>query len=271
MTQEEEYKPLRLSVSKTKTFLDCRRKFEFSYIQKLPKKDWEHHTFGKFCHKVLEDFHQYYIEGSQDPYNISMNKAFKTAWAEFREQMTPEMKKDCYNIINGYLKLVSDEKRDGVAANVLACEKKFELPIKRSDGNVLVLNGMIDRIQLDSDGIIHVADYKSTKNKKYLKNDWFQLLTYAYVLISEDPSIKKVRGSYVLLRHNFEYITAEFEVPEIMTVAEKYLNYANEIDMETEYPANPTGLCNYCDFQNMCPPGLSKSFDYQKKYGEVSW
>ena len=265
---EEEVKSLRLSVSKTKTFLDCRKKFDFSYIQKLPKKEWEHHTFGKFCHKVLEDFHLFYINGSKDPYNISMNKAFKNALLEYKAQMTPEMKKECFALISKYLKLISEQK---VSDNVLACEKTFELPIQMKNGGTLVLNGMIDRIQLDADNVIHVADYKTTKNKKYLKNDYFQLLTYAYVLISEDPSIKKVRGSYVLLRHDFEYITAEFEVPEIMKIKDKYLEYADQILSEKEYTPNPTPLCNYCDFQNLCPEGKEKSFDNKKIYGEVKW
>jgi RecB family exonuclease len=270
MNDEEEVKPLRLSVSKTKCFAQCRKQFEFSYIKKLPKKDHDYHVFGKFCHKVLEDFHLFYINGSQDPYNISMNKAFKTALEEYKDQMTKDMKKDCFTIINNYLKLVSDEKRDDVSANVLACEKTFELPIERDDGKIVVLNGMIDRIQLDKDNIIHVADYKTTKNKKYLKDDFFQLLTYAYVLVSEDPSITTVRGSYVLLRHNFEYITKDFHIDEILKVKNKYLEYANDIMEEKEYPATPQILCRWCDFIDICPEG-KKMQEPSKIFGEVGW
>ena len=47
---------LNLSVSKLKTFEDCKTKFKFSYIDKLPKKEWEFHSFGKFLHAVLEYF-----------------------------------------------------------------------------------------------------------------------------------------------------------------------------------------------------------------------
>ena len=69
---------LRLSVSKTKTFLDCKAKYKFCYIEKLPRKDWDFHTFGKFCHKVLEDFHNAYVKNnSTEPFNIEMGKAFK--------------------------------------------------------------------------------------------------------------------------------------------------------------------------------------------------
>ena len=252
---------LRLSVSKTKTFLQCKKQYEFNYIHKLPKKDWDHHIFGKFCHKVLEEFHTQYIKGCLLPYNMVMTDSFKVAWAEYKDKMTPEMKKECWGIIDKYLRHISKEK----ALNVMAVEKRFELPIEN-----IVLNGAIDRIQLDDDGVVHVADYKTVKNKKYLKDDFFQLLTYAYVIINEDPSIKKVRASYILLRHDFEFITTEFTKKDILKVKDKYIEYAKQIVNEKEFKPNPTALCNFCDFQEHCPEGKSKAFN-QNIYGEVAW
>lgn len=259
-------KDLRLSVSKTKTFLDCRKKFKFSYIEKLPKKEWEYHVFGKFAHKVLEDFHQIYLNGCDDPYGTTMTKCFKAAREEYKSSMTPEMTKECFNLINQYLKIITDDKKNGLTANVIAVEKNFELKV----GDHLTLNGMIDRIQMDPDGVIHVADYKTSKSKKYLANDFFQLLTYAYIIISENPDIDRVRASYIMLRHDFEYITKEFTVPEIMAIEEKYLKYAESINTEEEYAAHPTALCSYCDFLDICPEGKSKSFG-KAVYGEVAW
>lgn len=257
---------LRLSVSKTKTFLQCKKQFEFNYILKMPKKDRDYHIFGKFCHRVLEWFHQQYVDGCLLPYNVTMGDAFKVAWAEFKEKMTPEMKKECWDILNRYLANITKEKRDGLPFNVIAVEKRFDF--KLADN--LVLNGAIDRIQLDADDVIHVADYKSTKNKKYLKNDFFQLLTYAYVIVSEDPSIKKVRASYILLRHDFEYVTKEFTKKEILEVKNQYQEYAKQILEEKEFAPTTSALCNYCDFLQLCPAGKSKAYD-QQVYGEVNW
>ena len=257
---------LRLSVSKTKTFLQCKKQFEFNYILKMPKKDRDYHIFGKFCHRVLEWFHQQYVEGCLLPYNVVMTDAFKVAWGEYKEKMTPEMKKECWDIINGYLRLITQEKKDGKSLNVIAVEKRFDFQIADN----LVLNGAIDRIQMDDDNVIHVADYKSTKHKKYLKNDFFQLLTYAYVIVSEDPSVKKVRASYILLRHDFEYVTKEFTKKEILEVKNQYQEYAKQILEEKEFAPTTSALCNYCDFLQLCPAGKSKAFD-QQVYGEVNW
>jgi RecB family exonuclease len=264
MSKKEE---LKLSVSKTKTFIDCKAKFNYSYNLKLPKKEWDFHILGKFCHKVLEDFHITYINGSDAPYNVTMSEAFKNAVAEYKNSMTPEMKKECWGLIDQYLRIVSNDKKNNLSANVLACEKNFQLLI---DGNIL-LNGMIDRIQLDSDNVIHVADYKTTKNKKYLKEDWFQLLTYAYYVITvERPDIDVVRGSYILLRHDFEYITKEFTRDEILSVADKYIEYAKQIRSEKIFEPNPTFLCNYCDFLEHCQEGKQK-VSPQNVFGEVKW
>jgi RecB family exonuclease len=257
---------LRLSVSKTKTYIDCKKKFEFVYVQKLARKDWDFHIFGKFCHRVLEWFHLQYLEGCLLPYNVTMTDAFKVAWAEFGDKMTPDMKKECWVLVDQYLRLITKDKKDGLPANVIAVEKRFDFDI----GNNVILNGAIDRIQLDADNVIHVCDYKTVKNKKYLKNDFFQLLTYAYVIMSEDPTITKVRASYILLRHDFEYITTEFSVPEILAIKDQYLAYAAQIRSEKDFTPNPTALCNYCDHLQLCPEGKTKSFN-QQIYGAVAW
>jgi len=260
MSDNEEI--LKLSVSKTKTFIDCKKKFKFAYIDKLPRKTWEHHTFGTFCHKALEDFHIEYIDGVTDPYNEVMSRAFKNAWREYGKDMTKQMKKDCWKIIDQYLRILSKEK----FPNVIACEQKFGLNIEDN----IFLNGMIDRVQIDDDGIIHVCDYKTTKNKKYIKDDFFQLLTYAYVMLNEDPDLKKVRASYILLRHNFEYIVGEFTLDDILKVKDQYIEYAKQIRAETEFAPNPTFLCRYCDHLDRCQEGM-RLISPSLTFGKVDW
>jgi len=255
---------LRLSVSKAKTFLQCKKQFEFNYILKLPKKQRDYHTFGKFCHGVLELFHKQYIDGCLLPYNITMTDAFKTNWEEYKENMTPEMKKECWDIINQYLKIITNDKKNGKQFNVLSVEKRFELPLTEN----IMLNGAIDLIKLDDDNILHVADYKTSKNKKYLKDDWFQLMTYGLVLLKDQPDLKKIRASYIMLRHNFEYITKEFSVKELLATEKKILNYAEQINSEKEFAPNPSVLCGWCDFLGSCEEGQKQTNTFN---GEVNW
>lgn len=257
---------LKLSVSKSKTFIDCKRKYKFAYVLKLPRKEFTFHTYGKFAHKILEDFHNIYIKGCDDPYHVTMTKVFKESIEQYKDKLTAEMIKECKETFINYLKILSEQKKNDNLSNVIACEKEFNLNIE----NKVLLNGMIDRIQIDSDGIIHVGDYKTVKNKKYLKEDFFQLLTYAYVMLAEDPSIEKVRASYILLRHDFEYITKEFTKEEILKIKDKYLAYADQILTEENYQSNPSPLCGYCDWLSLCQDGMQK-VNFNLKFGEVSW
>jgi len=257
---------LRLSVSKCKTFSDCRKKFHFTYILKLPRKDADYLITGKFAHKALEDFHKHYITDpiSTEPYNRVMAQSFKNAWTEYKDRMTPTMKDECWQMLNDYLKLLNGK---GLPT-ILAVEEEFEFMI--SDRVKLI--GVIDRIEVDQDGVLNLSDYKTTKNKKYLKDDFFQLHTYAMVQMAANPEIEKIKLSYILLRHNFEQITTEVSRDKIEEIKQKYIEYALQIDEEKEYPANPTILCNYCPFLDQCKEGQTKAFKKpQTIYGEVDW
>jgi RecB family exonuclease len=241
----------RLSVSKTKSFSLCRRQYEFNYLLKFPKKDFDFHTTGSFCHLVLETFHQYYVDGCDLPYNAAMGNAWKVAWEKYKEKITPAMKKECWGLIDQYLRLIAENK---VNFNILACEKEFSFPITDN----VILNGAIDLISLDADNTMCVGDYKTTKNLKYLKDDPFQLLVYALVLHTADPTITKVRASYIAIRHNYEKIPFEFNLQQIMGVKQKLINYAEQMKTATDFPATPNNLCNWCSFLDHCEAGKEK-------------
>lgn len=265
---------LNLSVSKAKTFDDCRLKFRFSYIEKLPKKDWEHFVFGNLLHSTLERFHKDIIAKNSSPYNILMSTAFKGAIEEFKEKATKEQKDEAWDILNIYLNNLPNDKFMGSTPNVLDVERNFFINID----NRILLNGFIDRIQLDTDGLTHVADYKTSKKKDFLKKDKFQLLTYAYVLFLDNPALEKVRTSYILLRHDCEYMEQEFTREEAMMVEDKLLKYADDIESEKLYRASPTPLCRYCDYMDNCTDGKrfidimdSKKDEKDKKHGLMSW
>jgi RecB family exonuclease len=260
---------LRLSVSKSKTFSQCKKQYQFSYILKMPKKEHSYHVFGSFCHRVLEVFHNYYLEGCLLPYNTAMGDAFKIALSEYKDKMTPEMKKECWVIIDKYLRIITKDKQNDLPFNVIACEKRFEIPI---DNNI-ILNGAIDIVRMGADDVLEVCDYKTSKSKKYLAKDFFQLQTYAFVMLKEYPELKKIRGSYILLRHDFELLTRDFEIDEILSMERKFVDYAERIRSEKEFAPNPTVLCGWCDHLDICDAGKEKvnERDRSKVYGEVNW
>jgi len=258
---------LPLSVSKVKTFEDCKAKYKYNYIEKLPRKTWDFHVFGQFVHAVLEDYHKEVMEGTTEwPHEI-MSRAFNYRRKRYKSLKPPQIKEG-WEIVNNYLKQISSHH-----PNVMAVERHFYIDVDQS----VLVNGFIDRIDLDDDGILHVADYKITKNKKYLK-DFFQLITYAWLLMLEDPSIEMVRGSFILLRHNSEWLTREIRREDVEIVSEKYLKRAAEIRTEKLWRTSPSPLCNFCDFLSNCKDGrqfvsrLGKNRSNPTPlYGKQSW
>lgn len=252
---------LSLSVSKTKTFEDCKAKFKFCYIDKLPRIERDFHTFGKYLHQVLENFHKALIEtpSRRDDWLTVLDEAWDAAYKEYEDKMTGLQYKEAREIVEEYKALLKEE---GLPT-VIAVEKPFYINLNKK----VLLNGFIDRVQIDPDGMVHVADYKTTKNPKYLK-DFFQVMTYCYALCLEDPSIKKFRASFILLRHNFDYLTQEFTREEVISVAEKFIKAASNIEEEKLWRPNPQFLCKYCDYLDHCKSGknyLTKKGVLEKK------
>lgn len=257
---------INLSVSKVKTFDSCKAKYKYSYIEKLPKKEWDFHVFGTFMHDTLENFHKRLIENagkSSLPAGVNkdaeqeslwrefMQESFKNSLKEFGEKVTKENKDLSFSILKDYLKMMGEQKALGTLPEVTDVERGFYIDI--GDGKVL-LNGFIDRIQIDPDGVIHVADYKTTKDKKYLK-DFFQLETYAYVLFLSDPNLELVRCSFICLRHNFDYLTKVYRRKDVEFIGKRYIDYYKDIGDEVLYRPNPQFLCKYCDFLDNCYSG----------------
>lgn len=267
----------KLSVSKCKTFSSCAAKYRFSYIEKLPQKDWAHTVFGKFLHEILENFHKERIAGNSDPDHVLMTQTFHSSVKNWNEKLDTSQKKEAWGILNIYLKELLKERSEGQVSKVLSVEKEFYIDI---DGKVL-LNGFIDRVQEDPDGMIHVTDYKTSNSKKFLEKDFFQLQTYAYVMCLEDEKLEEVRTSYIMLRHGFDKIEKTFSRKEVMKVESKFLEYAEKIQSEKLWRASPSKLCSWCDYVGFCKPGdefvnsinnfASFSANNSSHHGEVSW
>lgn len=260
---------LSISVSKAKTYDTCKAKFKYQYIQKLPKKEWEHLTFGTFMHAVLERFHKAVIENSDCNWEDELKNAWAESVKEFKDKLTGEQKLEAGPLVKEYRDLL----RESGLPKVIKVEDPFNIIIENDEVSIY-LNGFIDRTQIDEDGVLHVADYKTTKDLKYLKKDFFQLKVYAFVLMLADPSLEKVRCSYIGLRHNFKFITKEYGREIIDEVAEKLIQYAKEISEEKMWRPQPQPLCKYCDFQDVCKAGeryLVKIGVKDRKVGQISW
>lgn len=236
---------IKLSASSIGTYEKCPKKYHYHYIEKpdVPKQDWSHLEFGKCAHRVLELFHNDLMENVRETkaYAGIMRDAFKKGLKEFDlnilKDELPELKQVLQHYLNSILK-------DGLP-HVVANELNFEFQI---EGNLI--RGFIDRIDKITPEHYRVVDYKTNKNPKYLTN--FQLLLYALAIKEKFPEVKKISGSYVLLKKDATTIDYDFTEKDYLETIEKIKTIGHSIDTSTEWEKKPSILCNWCDYQGIC-------------------
>ena len=78
---------IKLSVSSMDTYEKCPKKYHYTYIEKpnIVKQKWHHTEFGSCAHKILEIFHQKYLDS---PFTLAeapaiMKEAFVSGVKEY--------------------------------------------------------------------------------------------------------------------------------------------------------------------------------------------
>lgn len=235
---------IKLSASAVKTYQQCPRKYYFNYIERVPKKQWAHFDLGNLCHKTLELFHLYYMEHGtkKGSFKKIMSKAFTKARKGY-----PKMKDaallEAKEMLSDYLKTI---KLQGMP-KVKGVETSFAFNITDD----ILVRGFLDRLDEMKDGRLHILDYKTTKNTQYL--DDFQLLVYGLWLKQEYPDVEEFRGSYVLLRYGSSLKSYDFNRDDVDRIENDLIEYASKIREEDTWTPIPCRLCNWCDFQGICP------------------
>jgi putative RecB family exonuclease len=250
-TDEEIEKPnieiLKLSASSMKTYDQCPKKYFYNYIAKEERKQWAHFDLGNLCHRALEIFHQIYMEEGTDKRTLSkiMSHSFAEARKEF-EDVSGNILVEAKALVQDYLKSVS---RNGMPL-VKGVETSFNFNLEED----ILIRGFLDRVDILKDGRFHIVDYKTTKNTKYLEP--FQLLIYGMWLQREYPHVENFKASYILLRHGSKLKSYDFNSEDIIKCKKKIIKYANSINTsmnEDVWAPIPGPLCNWCDFQKICP------------------
>jgi len=235
---------IKLSASAVKSYEQCPRKYFFNYIQKAPKKQWDHFDLGNLCHKTLEIFHEVYIREGTKKRSLGkiMSYAFSVARQDFKH-VTDQMLAEAKDMLADYLKAV---KKNGMPV-VKGVEASFKFNITDD----ILIRGFVDRLDILKDGRFRIIDYKTTKNVKYL--DDFQLLIYGIWLKEEYPHVEAFKGAYVLLRHGSKLKEYDFNMEDVERVKKELIEYAQKIRDEDQWTPIPTMLCNWCDFKEICP------------------
>ncbi len=237
------------SASRLKTYLECKRKYYYRYIQKIQAKKEEELNEGAFLHLLLEHLYR-----EKDSY-ASKEEMLKNIDI-LLGKLLPF---DDANI--AYKKLLWKEKLKGFVASqidhfnanwkVVEREKEFQGEI-----GGLRFKGRIDRIDQDATHTL-VLDYKSGQTKEANKTKNLEKLTDFQMSIYHQI----LQSKYQNINLAFLKIFEEGEVEEITVLEEKnelLFEHIIELKQTKSFVAEKCEdlqKCKYCEFTLMCERG----------------
>lgn len=237
------------SASRLKTYLDCKRKYYYRYIQKIQAKQDDALNEGLFLHSLLDHlYREKNCYGSKE----EMQKKIDMLLAELLVFDDAKI---------AYQKLLWKEKLKGFVENQIEHFKSDWKVVEREkefSGEIggLRFKGRIDRIDQNATETL-VVDYKSgsiaeankTKNLENLSD--FQMSIYYYMLSEKYQNINLA----------FMKILEQGEIEEITVLEEKNALLAQhiiELKQTKGFAAEKCDnlqKCKYCEFTLLCERG----------------
>ena len=237
------------SASRLKTYLECKRKYYYRYIQKLQAKPEDELNEGAFLHLLLEHLHR---ENNSYTSKEEMQKQI----AILLDTLLP-----IDDAQTKYKKLLWEEKLKGFIESqiehfkaewkVVEREKEFQ-----GDIGGLRFKGRIDRIDQNATHTL-ILDYKSGSTKEAQKTRNLETLNDLQMSIYHQMLSSKYQNMNLAFVKLFE----NGEIEEITALEEKNIRLAEvivELKQTKSFIAEKTEdlqKCKYCEFALMCGRG----------------
>lgn len=248
--------PDRFSFSQLAAFSNCPLQYKFAFVLKIPAPtDKASLIFGRVLHNVLHDF----LEPLESD-NAIQDSLFAKPKAVLDEKKLLELYEGHWQA-DGYNNKEEREKYYQKGKNILKTfwhdfsiaerpeilflEKNFTFKIGEG-----IIKGAIDRVDRLPDGTLEIIDYKTGNPKEKLEYaDKRQLILYK-IFLEEFLKIKVSKLSYYYLEGTYK-TSFEAKDKDVEKLRLEVLEEIAEIK-KGNFPPNPTELCKYCDFRDIC-------------------
>ncbi len=236
---------LKLSPSSILVFRQCRQRYKFLYIDKLGDqygRPRPYFTMANHVHATVKDFL------SLQPVQLRTTKAIEELlqrnWRRYRVGFRGHQDEMRW-AQKALAQVRAFASNHDVSVQPLMMEKFMEVEI--SPG--LVLRGRMDRIDRESDGTLHIIDYKTGAMPQ--EPDWAQLELHALIM-SKRLSWPVSKVSYLYLGPSVMQST-RMSVEELRRVHWDVLTIARTVHREKKFRPIPGPGCGNCDFISICP------------------
>jgi putative RecB family exonuclease len=248
--------PPYLSASSISTWKQCRLKYKFSRLDKIPEGTSEALLMGSFVHEILEHLYKRPIE-ERNLINAKSISSFVWTKSNWEEQVRNILPKD-------------DQVRQfrwnswWCVENLWVLENPqtitpsgVENEVNGIIGANVPVKGFVDRYSLTDGGAMKISDYKtgkSPRNPAWLKDKWYQLSIYGILLQQQiDKPIEELELLYLKEAVKFTQRPKQKDIDEIIADIEKVYEEILSACQTVDFPTTVTKLCPWCSFKTICP------------------
>ena len=136
----------------------------------------------------------------------------------------------------------------------MTIQTEMRLNFTLDDENKYRLTGYIDRLSRTTNGIYQIHDYKTSAHlpsQEDADNDR-QLGLYQIGVRKKWPDINNIKLIWHYVAFDRELISSRSDEA-ISKLVQETTRLIDEIDSATDFPSKESGLCDWCEYPDLCP------------------
>jgi len=246
------------SHSKFSTFEQCKLKYKFRYIDKIPVvvEATIESFLGNLVHSSLEWLYNK-VREKTIPQIQELLEYYQELWVKGFSEKIKIVKEDQTQedyFIKGihFLKNYYNKNKP-FDDNTIALEKKILINLDEDGENRLT--GYIDRLVFnEKEKSFEIHDYKTSsrlKTQQELDEDR-QLALYSLALKDLTPGVTKFCLTWHFLAFDKKLCSSRTH-EQLEKLRKETLELIKQIELNKEWPANTSPLCNWCEYMPICP------------------
>ncbi|MFP4424639.1 MAG: RecB family exonuclease [Candidatus Woesearchaeota archaeon] len=256
------------SHSRVQTYRTCPLKYKWAYIDKIkpPIPQTVEAFLGSLVHDALEKLYadlmfekENSLQDLLDYYNDRWKKEWKDDILIVRKDYNSENYRQMgERFITDYYNKHKPFNHD----RTIAVEERVVFPLDSEEK--CWMQGYIDRLSYEGDGIYVVHDYKTAKNLKSVEDaeEDPQLALYSMAVKKKYQDCRDVKLVWHMLAHD-KAVESKRTDDELEELRKQTLELIKEIESAKQFPSRQSPLCPWCSFRPMCPH-FKHMFEAQK-------
>ncbi len=244
------------SHTRLESFRKCPLQYRFKYLDKIPAQREGIEAFvGNRVHNVLEKLYGDLWDGILNRLD-ELKDFYSSRWdEEWHERVHVARAGETVDDYFDYgLQCIDNFYRENYPFNqrqTVALEERVEFNL--DPGGWRRFQGYIDRVARCPDGSCEIHDYKTSRSRRSPgMSELRQLSLYQIGVQSMHPEVTSVElvSHFLCSGEVFRQHQTHTDLVQIVQDAHRVID---DIESEEEFGANVTPLCNWCEFQEICP------------------